>query len=144
MNGKRKSMPFATPKGLEGRKKSHYGVLFLHDKSKSRQNKHHVQYSDVLSVIRPILYGQDLSIPEPDGNMEYSPDSEHCNMTVAVRNDAYNPEESVPFTPAELNDLTHDLKLSKKSAQLLGLRMKEKLPLAPGTKRIKTVFHVPG
>ena len=56
-------------------------------------------------------------------------------MTVATGDDAYNPEEDnqpVPLTPAELNDLTRDLNLSKKSARLLGSHLKEKHLLAPG------------
>ena len=38
-NVKRKSMPFAIPKRLEGRKWSHYRLLFLHDKSKRNKSR---------------------------------------------------------------------------------------------------------
>ena len=57
-------------------------------------------------------------------------------MTVVARDDAYKPEENdhaVPLTQAEFNNLTQDLNLSKVSAQLLGLRLKEKHLLVPGT-----------
>ena len=87
--------------------------------------------------------------------MEYSSDSEHSDMTVVAEDDAYKPEEDsqpVPLTQVELNDLTQDFNLSKKSAQLLGSSLKEKHLLAPGTtfywyrdhERELRVFHVPG
>ena len=56
----------------------------------NHKNKHYVQYPDV---------------PEPSGNMEYSSDSEHNDMSVV----AFKSEEDnqpVPLTLAELNDLT--------------------------------------
>ena len=59
-----------------------------------------------------------FTIPEPDGNMEYSSDSEHNDMTVAAGDDAYKPEEvqPVPLTQAETNDLIRNLNHSKESA----------------------------
>ena len=96
------------------------------------KNKQHVQYLYVLSAIP---HGPNLPVSEPDGNMEYSSDSEHNDMIVFIGDDAYKPEEDnqpVPLTQAELNDLTQDLNLSKESAQLLGSCLKEKHLLAPG------------
>ena len=69
------------------------------------QNKHHVQYPDVPSAIIPIAHGPDLPVPKPDGNMEYSSESEHSDMTVVGRDDAYKPEKDnlpVSLTQAEL------------------------------------------
>ena len=57
-------------------------------------------------------------------------------MAGVAMDDAHKPESNdqpVPLTQAELNDLTQDLDLSKKSAQLLGSCLKEKHLLAPGT-----------
>lgn len=96
----------------------------------NHKNKHHVQYPNVPSAIRPIPHGPDLPVPEPDGNMEYSSDSEH---SVVAGDDAYKPEEYDQPVQAELNDLTQDLNLSKESAQLLGSCLKEKHLLAPET-----------
>ena len=65
----------------------------------------------------------DLPVPEQDGNMKYSSDSEHSDITVVAGDDAYKSEENdqpVPLTQAELNDMRQDLNLSKESAQLLG------------------------
>ena len=113
-------------------------------------NKNHVQYVDVPTVIRPIPDGQDLPVPEPDGSMEYSSDSEHRDRAAVAGDDAYKPEDDdrpLPLTQAELNDLTRDLNLSKESAQLLRSRRKEKRLLAQGTTfywyqdRVKELRH---
>ena len=100
------------------------------------KNKHHVQYPTVPSAIRSIPQAPNLPVPGPDGNMEYSSDSKHNDMTVVAGDDAYNSEEdkqSVPLTQAELNNLIQNLNLSKESAQLLGSHLKEKHLLAPET-----------
>ena len=81
------------------------------------KNKHYAQYPDVPSAIWPISHGPD--IPVPDGDLEYSSDSEHSEMAVVAGDDTYKPEEDdqiVPLTQAELNDLKPDLNLSKESA----------------------------
>ena len=57
-------------------------------------------------------------------------------MTLVTGGDKHKSEvddQPVPFTQAELNDLTQDLKLSKDSAQLLGSCLKDKQLLAPET-----------
>ena len=77
------------------------------------------------SAIRPIPHGPDFPVPEPDGNMEYSSDSKHNDMTVVAGDGTYKPEEDnqpVPLTQAELNNLTRDLNLSKKSAGFISQR----------------------
>ena len=71
--------------------------------------KHHIQYLNVPSALRPIPHGPDLPVPEPDDNSEYCFDSKHCNMTVVAGDDTYRPEEDnppVPLTQAGLSDLT--------------------------------------
>ena len=101
--------PICCPNSLEGKKRSYYGLLFLYDKSKrnNRKKKHYVKYSDVPSAIRPIPYSPDLPVPEPNSNMEYSPDFEHSNMTVVDGYDTYKLKDDQPIrlTQAELNDL---------------------------------------
>ena len=82
----------------------------------NHKNKYSVQYPDVPSDIRLIPHGPDLPVPEPDGNIEYSSDSEYSDMTVLAGDDAYKPEEDdqpVPLIQVELNDLTRDLNRSK-------------------------------
>ena len=95
----------------------------------TQKSKHHVQYPDLPSAIKPIPLIPDLPIPEPDANKEYSSDSEQGDITVIAGNDAYKPEEDdqlVPLTQAEVNGLTRYLNLSNESDQLLGSRLKEK------------------
>ena len=94
------------------------------------KNKHHVQYPDVPSFIKPIPHGQDFPVPEPDSNMKYSSDSEHSDMIIVAGDDTFKPKEdnqSVPLTKAALNDLTQDLNLSKESPQVLGSRLKKNI-----------------
>ena len=50
------------------------------------------KYTHVRSAKRPISHDPDLPVPEPNGNMEYSSHSEHSNMTVVAREDAYKSE----------------------------------------------------
>ena len=129
-NGKRKCVPFAIPivwrEGNDHIMDYYFCMIDL--KGINCKNKHHVQYLNVLSAIKPIPHDPDLPVPEPVGNIEYSSNSEHSDMTVVARDNAYKPEEDnqpVPLMQAELNDLTQDLNLSKESAQLLGSRLKE-------------------
>ena len=83
-NSKRKSMPFAIPmvsrEGKDYMTDCYFRTVNL--KGINRKNKHHVQYPYVPSAIRPIPY--DLPVPGPDGNMEYSSDSEYSDMTVVA------------------------------------------------------------
>ena len=108
----------------------------INQKGINRKNKHHVQYPNIPSAIRPIPHGSDLPIQEQNDNMEYSSDSEYSDMTVVAGNDTYKPEvnnQPVPLTQAELNNSTQDLNLSKEFAQLCGSHLKKKHLLIPGT-----------
>ena len=93
------------------------------------KNKHHVKFPEVPSTTRPIHHGPDVPVLEPDGNMKYSSDFEHNDMTFVSGDDAFKP---VALT-AELDDLTRDINLSNESSRLLGSCLKEKYLLAPGT-----------
>ena len=81
----------------------------INQKGMNCKNKHHVQYPDVPSAIRPIPHDPDLPVPEPDGKMEYSSDSKHSDIIFVTGKDASKPKEDdqlVPLTQAELNNLT--------------------------------------
>ena len=130
-------MPFAVPIVWRERKDhiTNCSFCMMNLKGINRKNKHHVKYPDVPSDMRPIPHDPGLPVPEPDGNMEYRSDSEHSDITVAVGDDAYKPEDDdqpVPLTQAELNDLTRDLNFSKGTAEQLGSPIEEKHLLAPG------------
>ena len=67
----------------------------------NHKNKHHIQYPDVPSVIRPISHGSNLPVPKPDSNIEYIYDFKHSDITVGAGDDTYKPEEDdqpVPLT----------------------------------------------
>ena len=117
---------------LVDRKRSLYG-LFLVDRCKRNKSQRLAPFPILrCSSCHP---RPDLPVPEPDGNTEYSSDSEHSDMIVVTGDDTYKPEEDdqpEPLTQATLNDLTGDLNLSKLSAQLLGSRLKRKDLLAWG------------
>ena len=137
-NDRRKSIPFAIPmvwrEGKDHITDCYFCMINL--RGINRKNKHHVQYPDVPSAIRPIPYCPDLPVPTPVGNMELSSKSEYSDMTVVAGNEVYQPkndDQPVPLTQAELNNLTRDLNLSKESAQLLGSRLIEKHLLVLGT-----------
>ena len=130
-NKKRKSMPFGVPMvGREG--KDHVTDCYFcmtNLKGINRKNKHHVQYRDVPSAIKPVSHGPDIPVPEPNVTMDSSSDSKSSNMTNTAECGAYRPEgddQPVSLTQVELNDPIRDLNLSKKSAQLLGSLVFEK------------------
>ena len=117
-NGKRKSMPFAIPMVCREGKDPLWNCYFcMIDRLQEQIPRPN---PDILSVIRSIPYGPDLPISKPDGNIEYSSNSEHGDMTVVAEDDAYKPEEDnqpVPLTQAERNDLKRDLNISKEYAR---------------------------
>ena len=130
-NGKRKRMPFPIPiVWWEGNNPITDCYFFMRNlKGIHGKNKHPVQWPDVTSPIRPIPNGPDLPVTDPDGNMEYSSDSELSYMTVVAGDDTFKPKEDdqpVPLIQIELNDL-------KESAQLLGSCLKKRHLLAPAT-----------
>ena len=81
-NVKRKNNPFAISiVWKEGKNHiTHCYFCMINLKGINHKNKHHVQYPNVPSTIRPIPHGPDFSVPEPDGNMEYSSASKHSDI----------------------------------------------------------------
>ena len=65
--------------------------------------------------------------------MKSSAESEVIHGSVSTDYDADDQAQPMPFTQGELNYLTRDFNLSKKSAQLLSSCLPEKLLLAPTT-----------
>lgn len=137
-NKTRKSMPSGVPMVWWEGKDHITDCYFCMTKLQgiNHKNKHHVQYPDVPSAIKPVPHGPGVPVPEPDVNMDLSSDPESSDAANADESGAYEPAEGdrpVPLSQAELNDLTRDLNLSKESAQLLGSRLRERRLLAPGT-----------
>lgn len=67
------------------RERNNYGIkcyfCMSNQKDINSKNKHHVKYADVSSIIKTVLHGPDLPIPEPNVIMETSSDSESINTT---------------------------------------------------------------
>ena len=104
-NKKRKSMPFGVPmvwrKGKDHVTDCYFFMTNL--KGINRKNKHHIQYPDVPSAIKPVSQGPDIPVPEPNVTMESSSYSESSNMTDTAECGAYRPEKEdqpVPLTQA--------------------------------------------
>ena len=70
-------MPFTIPMVWKGGKDHITDCYFcmINLKGINCKYKHHVQYLDVPSAIKPICHDSDLPVPEPDGNKEYHSDS---------------------------------------------------------------------
>ena len=101
----------------------------------NRKRKHHVKYSCVPSITKPVPHRSNLPVPEPSVTIDMKPTSE-SQSSAAVEYDSYMPEEEEVHQPKLLIqavDLTRDLNLSKESAQLLSSRLRENDLLASGT-----------
>lgn len=94
----------------------------------------HIKYPDVSSVTKPIPHGPDILLPEPDFRADLFTDASCTEALTTEESDTYDPcknAEPMPLPQKALNDLTRDLNLSKESAQLIGLCLREKNFLDP-------------
>ena len=73
--------------------------FMINIKGINSKDKLHVEYPDVPSAISPFLHDPDLSVPDPDGMMEYRFDSKHSDMIIVAENDTYKPEEDKQPVP---------------------------------------------
>nr|CAI5820804.1 unnamed protein product [Callosobruchus analis] len=105
----------------------------------NRNNRHQWTYPNLDSAIRPIPHSDEIPIPTFHELPDIS-DNEHCPSDRSSHTNETNSDDewtsSVPqrFNQNELNDLTRDLNLSKKAAEVLASRLKEKNLLEQGTK----------
>ena len=100
------------------------------------RNKATIKYPDLPSASRPILHCNELSAPipgKPVSQCNYSVGSASPEMS---DNDASYKDEWIPqqFSQIELNNLVHDLNLSKSLSELLAFRLDEKNLLMPDVK----------
>jgi hypothetical protein len=97
------------------------------------KSKHTVQYPNLPSAMRPVPRPAELPVPKPPTNIMLR-DSESTNEDVGQANNnmdcdptfagASSSNESHLLTQRDLNDIVHDLNLSKKQAEILGSRLK--------------------
>jgi len=101
--------------------------------SVTAKSKHTVQYPNLPFVMRPVPHSAELRVPKPPTNMTLSEsgssdedagqanNNKDCDPTLAG---ACSSNEPHLLTQEYLNDIVHDLNLSKKQAELLGSRLK--------------------
>ena len=97
------------------------------------KSKHTVQYPNLPSVTRPVPHSAELPVPKPPTNMMLS-DSESSDEDVGQANNNMNCDptfggacssnEPHLLNQGDMNDIIHDLNLSKKQAEVLGSRLK--------------------
>jgi len=107
------------------------------------KSKHTVQYPNLPSVMRPVPHSAELPMPKPPTNMTLS-DSESSDEHVGQANNykdcdptfagACSSSEPHLLTQGDLNDIVHDLNLSKKQAELFSSRLKGWNLVRQGTK----------
>ncbi|XP_076307323.1 uncharacterized protein LOC143223336 isoform X2 [Tachypleus tridentatus] len=102
------------------------------------KNKKSIEYPNLPSVMRPVLYDDSLSIPKPPEEWTLDEPDEETAMQGTGSNIDPNFEPCSSgdphlITQSELNDLVKDLGLSKAKAELLGSRLQEKCLLSPST-----------
>ena len=109
----------------------------------STKSRHLIQYPNLDSAIRPVLYADDDTRPVFTELASLESDGEGSNVhDVAEQSSERNSgsdfellsTELQTFSQAELNDLVRDLGLSKKLSELLASRLKEKYLLKAETK----------
>lgn len=131
--GSRKSMPFGIPMIWREPRDHTTDCYFCltNVAGFSHKNRHKVSYPDLDSAIRPVPHSDDVPIPvfthlssldatttESDSSQNLPADDSDSDFVQRVI-----PE---PFKQRELNDLVRDLGLSKKLAELLASRLRDK------------------
>ena len=106
----------------------------------NRKNKHCLKYPNVASAIEPLPHGPGIPIsnlsqdfPEFESSSSTDNDKSANDLWDQLTCDEPNYKQPNLLTQAQLNDLTRDLYLSKKSAQLLRPRLRENNLLASQT-----------
>jgi hypothetical protein len=94
-------------------------------------------YPNIPSALRPVPHGEGICVPEPPKEFAVDSDDEDEGKSTSgspeppafTEPHVSHGRSSVPqphiLTQDELNDLVHDLELSKRRAELLGSRLKQ-------------------
>jgi len=110
----------------------------------NKKKKVNIKYPDKIpSALRPVSHSQNIPIPLPpssqqmsDWQLDNEDETSSDSNNDEIQDEPYSNDtkETKLFSQAGLNDLVRDLKLSKKSAELLGSRLKERNMLCHDTK----------
>lgn len=137
--GKRKGLPFGVPM-VWREPRDHISDCYfciVNTKGVGKKNRHSITYPSIPSAIRPVPHCDEIPLPVFSGfaSPEDS-DSEHEHLQGCHEEHQESSEDSTSdtqqssapqqFRQPELNDLVRDLGLSKKAAELLASRLKEK------------------
>ena len=143
LDGKRKQMLFAVP--MVWREQSDHVTdcyfCMTNIKGFSWKNKSKILYPVCRSVIKPVPHDSDLPVPQPTTEKEDTLSFDKATSTSTeneedlIESDPSFQHESAPLliNQERLNDLVHDLYLSKENADVLGSRLKQWNLLEPGT-----------
>ena len=90
----------------------------------SQKTKKNIAYPNLPSAIRPVLHSSELPIPKPPSDLPViSDESAECSTDSSTDFDPCVSERRPHFiTQEDLNDLVHDLNLSKDKSELLASR----------------------
>ena len=104
----------------------------------TNRKKWTIVYPNIPSALRPVLYGEGISVPEPpkEFTIDSDDDDDEGESTSGSPVPPASTEQQVshgrsfapkPYilTQDELNDLVRDLELSKSKAELLGSNIKQ-------------------
>jgi len=141
LNGKRHAMPFAVP--MVWREPSNHTTdcyfymvpPVLGGIAKKKRGA--IVYPNIPSALRPVLCGEGISVPASP--KEFTIDSDEEDEGESTSGSPETPASTEPhvshgrssapqphiLTQNEMNDLVHDLELSKSKAEVLGSKLKQ-------------------
>ena len=129
---------------VQGEPKEHLTNCYfclVNTKGIGKKNRLNISYPSIPSAIRPVLHSDEFPPPVFNGfvsseDEETESEEEHIEMAYKQTDTesedlSTESKKAVPqqINQLELNDLVHDLDLSKQAAEILAFRLKEKLVL---------------
>ena len=134
--GKRKSMNFGIPMIWREPQNHHDDCYFcaINVKGINRINKKVLVYPDLQSARLPRAHCDEVPVPVSAKLHENEETSSDSDEKVSSDDFVDNSSAPQPFNQEELNDLVREMNLSKKSAEVLASRLKEKNLLLSDTR----------
>ena len=127
---------------MERAQKPCLGLLFIDVTGINRKNRNILKYPDLESARRPVAHTDEYPVSvyamlSDDSGKDFS------DVTQEDEEVGFSDDTPHPFSQNELNDLVHDLNLSKSSAELLASRLRKKTSCLMAHKsRISSFFSL--